>query len=248
MTHPARRLKTLAALSGVALAGIALAGCQEAIARPKFTPLDQTVGSGHKQLIATPVTIPEPPKPAAGSLWVPGSKQFFKDSRAHEVGDLITVVVEETAQSVAENKSEAGRTDVNQAGISTLPFISGQLTKRGIDLSSTGLMDTSSNRDFKGKGKNERKDQLSAQIAAVVTQVLPNGLLVIEGQREVLVNYEKQIMKITGIIRPEDITSTNTIPSQKVAEARIEYAGEGTMDDSAAQQWGVTLLNKILPF
>lgn len=228
-------------------AALMLAGCQE-MARPQFTPLDQTVGSGHQPVIAMPVTVPTPAKPAPGSLWVPGSKQFFKDSRARDVGDLITVLVNETAQAKGENKAEGGKTDSNQAGILTLPFITGQLATRGIDLTATGLANTSSARDFKGKGKNERKDNLTASIAAVVTQVLPNGLLVIEGQREVLVNYEKQIMKITGIVRPEDITSTNTVPSEKIAEARIMYAGDGVMDNSASPQYGSTFLNKILPF
>lgn len=226
-------------------AGVMLAGCQE-MARPSFTPIQESLSN--PQVIATPVTIPTPPKPAPGSLWVPGSKQFFKDSRARDVGDLVTVLVSENAEAKAEAKSEASRDHNQSAGISVLPFVTGQLASRGIDLNPTGLVDTDSNRDFSGDAKNERKDKLTASIAAVVTQVLPNGLLAIQGQREVMVNYEKQIMKITGLIRAEDISSANTIPSAKIAEARIMYAGDGTMDSAQSPQYGVKLLDKVLPF
>lgn len=229
------------------LATVALAACQE-MARPQMSSIDQSIKPGEAATIATPMLIPTPPKPAPGSLWVPGNKQFFKDSRAHAVGDIVTVLVEETAEAKGEAKSEASRTHNNSSGVSVLPFISGQLTTRGIDLATNGLMDTDSDRDFKGKGKNERKDKLTASIAAVVTQVLPNGLLVIQGQREVMVNYEKQVMKLSGIVRAEDITSTNTIESAKIAQARIAYVGDGVVDSAQSPQWGVTVLDKVLPF
>lgn len=234
-------------LALVAATSFLLAGCQE-LARPQFTPIDESLSKGHTPLIATPVTIPMPARPAPGSLWVPGNKQFFKDSRARDVGDIIIVQVEEQAEAKAEAKSEASKSHDQSAGILTLPFVSGQLTTRGIGLTATGLANTESDRNFTGKGKNERKDKLTANIAAIVTQVLPNGLLVIQGQREVMVNYEKQMMQISGLVRPEDVTSSNTIASSKIAEARIMYAGNGTMDGAQSPQYGVRALDKILPF
>jgi flagellar L-ring protein precursor FlgH len=164
------------------------------------------------------------------------------------VGDIVTVLVQETAESKGEAKSEASRSHDSSSGVSVLPFISGQLLTRGIDLATNGLQDTDSVRNFKGKGKNERKDKLTGSIAAVVTQVLPNDLLVIQGQREVMVNYERQIMKLSGIIRAEDVTSTNTITSSKIAEARIAYMGDGIVDSAQSPQWGVKVLDKVLPF
>ena len=229
------------------LATLALAGCQS-MARPEMTPVGANFQNNTAPAIATPMIIPTPPRPAAGSLWVPGNKQFFKDSRARTVGDIVTVLVEETAEAKGEAKSEANRSHNSSSGVSVLPFISGQLLSRGIDLATNGLNDTDSQRDFKGKGKNERKDKLTGSIAAVVTQVLPNDLLVIQGQREVMVNYEKQIMRLSGIVRAEDITSTNTIPSSKIAEARIAYVGAGVMDSAQSPQYGVTVLDKVLPF
>ncbi len=232
----------------IILAGaLAAAGCQT-MARPDFTPVGEALNKPTSPVLATPIIVPTPPKPAAGSLWVPGSKQFFKDSRARDVGDVVTILVEENTEAKGEAKAEASKSHNQEAGIKALPFISGQLTTRGIDLTATGLADTESTRTFTGKGKNERKDKLTGSIAAIVTQVLPNGLLVIQGQREVMVNYEKQIMKISGVVRAEDITSSNTVASSKIAEARIAYIGDGLVDSAQSPQYGVTVLDKILPF
>lgn len=225
---------------------VALAGCQDMV-RPELTPVGANVGKG-AAMIATPLMVPNPPKPAAGSLWVPGSKQFFKDSRAREVGDIVTIVVSEEASAKTEAKTETDRTHNQESGISNLLNLEGKLISRGIPLGVDNLVDTDSNRSFNGEGKTDRKDSLQASIAAVVMQVLPNGLLVVQGEREVVVNYEKQVLKIQGIIRPEDISAQNTIPSAKIAEARIAYAGKGTVDESQTPQYGVRALDKILPF
>ena len=186
--------------------------------------------------------------PMPGSLWQPGSRQFFKDSRAHRVGDILTVLVSERAEAETEASTDATRSHNQTAGVSVLPFITGQLATRGIDLNPTGLADTDSNRRFQGDGSTDRSDTLTASVAAVVTQVLPNGLLVVQGQREVMVNYEKQMLTIQGMVRPEDISAQNTIASSKIAEARIAYAGRGLVDDAQTPQYGVRWIDKVLPF
>ena len=226
---------------------LGLSGCQEAM-RPSLSPVGSNLQPGAAPLVASAIALPPSVKPAAGSLWVPGSKQFFKDSRARVVGDIITVVVSEEATASSQAKTGSSRSHDQSAGILSLPFISGQLTTRGIDLAATGLADTTSNRNFSGDASTDRTDSLNANIAAVVKQVMPNGLRVIEGQREVMVNYEKQVLVLSGIVRPEDISSQNTIPSSKIAEARIAYSGRGIVDESQQPQYGVRLLDKILPF
>jgi flagellar L-ring protein precursor FlgH len=223
-----------------------LMGCTEAL-RPAMTGVGQGLPTQGTQ-IATPIAMPAAAPPMPGSLWQPGSKQFFKDSRAHSVGDILTVLVSERAEAETAAKTDATRTNTQQAGVSVLPFISGKLLERGIDLTPTGMANTSSNRDFQGDASTDRSDRLTASVAAVVTQVLPNGLLVIQGQREVLVNYEKQLLTIQGMVRPEDITAQNTIPSSKIAEARIAYAGRGLIDESQSPQYGVRWIDKVLPF
>jgi flagellar L-ring protein precursor FlgH len=225
---------------------LALASCTEAM-RPAMTGVGQGLPTQGTQ-IATPIAMPAAAPPMPGSLWQPGSKQFFKDSRAHSVGDILTVLVSERAEAETAAKTDATRTNTQQAGVSVLPFVSGKLLERGIDLTPTGMANTSSNRDFQGDASTDRSDRLTASVAAVVTQVLPNGLLVIQGQREVLVNYEKQLLTIQGMVRPEDITAQNTIPSSKIAEARIAYAGRGLVDESQTPQYGVRWIDKVLPF
>lgn len=228
-------------------ATVTLGACQN-LARPEMTSLSDGLGTNPKAPINLPVAIPEPATPQYGSLWVPGSKQFFKDSRARAVGDIITILVEETATAKVEAKTDASRTHVQQSGLMDFLNLEGKLTSRGIPLSPTNIINTSSNRDFQGDAKTDRKDSLTASIAAVVTQVMPNGLLVIQGQREVMVNYEKQVLTLQGMIRPEDISSQNTISSGKIAEARIAYNGRGVVDDAQSPQYGVRWLDKILPF
>lgn len=227
---------------------LALGGCQELV-RPSMTPLGAGLGATSGTApIAMPVAIPQPATPEMGSLWVPGSKQFFKDSRAHAVGDIITVTVAENASAASSGGTSSSKTHTQQAGINNLLNLDRHLIERGLPLGDTSLIDTTSNRAFGGNAKTNRTDTLTASIAAVVTQVLPNGLLVIQGQREVMVNYEKQMLTLQGIIRPEDITSGNSIPSTKIAEARIAYSGKGLVDENQSAQYGVRWLDKILPF
>ena len=221
-------------------------GCQETV-RPSLTAVGQGLPSTGPS-IATPIAMPAMGTPMPGSLWQPGSRQFFKDSRAHRVGDILTVLVSERAEAETEASTDAKRSHNQSAGVSVLPFITGQLLTRGIDLNPTGLADTDSNRSFKGDGSTDRSDKLTASVAAVVTQVLPNGLLVVQGQREVMVNYEKQMLTVQGMVRPEDISAQNTIASSKIAEARIAYAGRGLVDDAQTPQYGVRWIDKVLPF
>lgn len=238
---------TLGKMGLAAACALALGACQESV-RPELSPVGSNFNAGTNPALAMPVIVPTPPTPAVGSLWVPGSRQFFKDSRARAVGDIVTVVVSEVASAKTEAKTDASRDHDQSAGVLGLLNAGSQLTRRGIPLTASGLVNTTSNREFEGEGKTDRKDSLTASIAAVVTQVMPNGLLVIQGQREVLVNYEKQMLLLSGIIRPEDISAQNTVPSSKIAEARIAYAGKGLVDDAQTPQYGVRWLDKILPF
>jgi flagellar L-ring protein precursor FlgH len=223
-----------------------LAACQESL-RPSLSGVADGL-TAHPQLVSVPVAIPEAPQPRPGSLWVPGNKQFFKDSRAHQIGDIVTVVVDENATASTSAKTITARSHNQTAGILGLPWISGHLAERGIPLGTNDLVNTNSDRSFDGTGSTNRSDTLTANVAAVVTQVLPNGLLVIQGKREVMMNYEKQVLTLQGVIRPEDISSANTVPSSQVAEARIAYTGKGMVDENQTPQYGVRWLDKILPF
>lgn len=225
-----------------------LAGCQT-MTRPEMTPIQTSLNKAQEQQIATPVIIPEVAKPAPGSLWRPGSKQFFKDSRASDVGDIVTILVSETAEAETEANTETSREVDQTSDVDNLLNLEGLLkTRHLLNPLTNNLLDTDSNRTFTGEGKTDRSDTLTATIAAVVTQVLPNGYLVVQGKREVVINYELQELQIRGIVRPEDIGSDNTIASNKVAEARIFYAGRGLIDETQTPQYGVRFMDKIMPF
>ncbi len=240
-------LKKYATTSAL-IAVVSLSGCTDSY-RPTFTPIHQSLSqTSTNPAIPTSIILPQPMRPAAGSLWQPGSKQFFKDSRASRIGDIVTVIVDEEAEAEVEGTTETKRNHAADAELTNLLNLEGKLIERGIGMVADNLLDTDSNRTYKGEGKTDRKDTLTASIAAIVTQVLPNGYLVIQGKREVVVNYELQELNIQGIVRPEDISSENTIPSAKIAEARIFYAGKGIVDETQTPQYGVRFLDKVMPF
>lgn len=198
-----------------------------------------------------PVTMPMPkPETAAyqaNSLFRSNAKGFFKDQRARRLGDILTVKVTIADQAKIANQTARNRTASNDAGVGgVLGSIFDAVAPAGVNASAainakTGLADT-------GTGSVNRSENLSTQIAAVVTQILPNGNLVIEGRQEVRVNFEVRELKIAGIVRPEDIENDNTIPSSKIAEARIAYGGRGQITDVQQPRYGQQILDAILPF
>ncbi|MBI1363587.1 MAG: flagellar basal body L-ring protein [Proteobacteria bacterium] len=230
------------------LAALPLAGCAYT-EHPTHTPIAQSLAqAAQAPIVPTSVMIPQPAERNPGSLWRPGAKEFFKDSRAANVGDILTIIISESATGAVDAKTQTNKTHNNMSGVTNLLNLTGKLAARGLPLGTGGLVNTDSNRDFNGDAKTDRTDKLDARIAAVVTQVLPNGYLVVQGTREMMVNYEMQQMSIQGIVRPEDISSTNTIDSEKVAEARISYSGKGLVDEAQEPPAGVRFLDKWMPF
>lgn len=244
MLNIKHNIKTLTILA----ASVAMTACVN-IGRPEFTPIHQQLTqSVQKPLVPTPVVIAKQKASAPGSLFQKGSKGFFKDSRAAEIGDIVTVMVKETASAETEANTETNRKTVATAGLSNLLNLAGTFAESGFAPGTSNLLDTNSNRDFEGEGKTDREDKLEAKIAAVVTQKLPNGYLVIQGKREVMINYEMQELNLQGIIRPVDINPDNTISSEKIAEARISYAGKGLIDKAQQPSYGVQFFEEVSPF
>jgi flagellar L-ring protein precursor FlgH len=205
-----------------------------------------TAAPGYK-----PVQMPMPqPQPASynpNSLWRNGSRAFFKDQRAHQVGDILTVKVKITDKATVENETSRSRKNTEDSGVDNffgktkLPIFSsvnvpGKILTAGSEASSDG------------KGSIDRKDEISTNVAGVVTQVLPNGNLVLEGKQEIRVNFEVRELVVAGIVRPEDIESDNTIESTKIAQARIAYGGRGQITDVQQPRYGQQVLDVLLPF
>src|ERR1700691_3357636 len=213
--------------------------------QPKLSSIDNpTTQPGYKP-VQMPMPKPEAVSYNANSLWRNGSRSFFKDQRAHQIGDLLTVSVNITDQANFANETIRSRTVTEDSGITA--FLGSALLGSGSALPGRLLTaDATSSAD--GKGTIQRQETLQTNIAAVVTQLLPNGNLVVEGKQEIRVNFEKRELIVAGIVRPEDIQSDNTIDSSKIAQARIAYGGHGQISDIQQPRYGQQVMDVLLPF
>jgi flagellar L-ring protein FlgH len=241
------------ALTGTMLTIVSIAGGCSSIDRlsqigeqPKLSSIDNpTTQPGYKP-VQMPMPKPEAVSFNANSLWRNGSRSFFKDQRAHQIGDLLTVTVNITDQANFANETQRSRTVTEDSGITAF-LGSNLLTGKTTALPGRLLTaDATSNSD--GKGSVQRQETLQTNIAAVVTQLLPNGNMVVEGKQEVRVNFEMRELIVAGIVRPEDIQSDNTIDSSKIAQARIAYGGHGQITDVQQPRYGQQVMDVLLPF
>jgi flagellar L-ring protein precursor FlgH len=213
---------------------------------PKLAAIENPTAQPGYKPVQMPMPTPQPASYNPNSLWRNGSRAFFKDQRAHQVGDLLTVTVNinDTAQFANETqRSRKNTTDANVTnffGKNTFPM--GNVTMPG------SLLNADSAASSDGKGTINRTDALTTNVAAVVTQILPNGNMVVEGKQEIRVNFEMRELIVAGIVRPEDIQSDNTIDSTKIAEARIAYGGKGQIMDVQQERYGQQLTDILLPF
>jgi len=208
----------------------------------------------NKSTVETALQAPLPDPSQTGSLWTGNSPLLFTDAKAHNVGDLITVLVLEEASATRslgtkKSKSSSRKTDLSQTfgfaeGLKELIDRNKQLSpldpKLGVDMSDAS--------NFDGSGSTNNSDTLTASVTAVVTKVFPNGNMEITGRRQVSINHQPQALVFTGIIRPIDITSDNTITSAKVAQAMISYGSGGELAEVAHQGWLARSLNDVWPF
>ena len=230
----------------------ALSGCNalERVSRIGEAPRISAVTSPTADPAYRPVTMPTPapqdPPLSQASLWRPGSRTFLRDQRAAQVGDLITVLVsiQDTAQM--NNRTQRTRAGTDSFGIPTLFGMQTRWLPRAVD--PTNLFSASGGQTSDGNGVMTRADTVILRVAATVTQLLPNGNLVVGGKQEVRVNSELRELAVQGVIRPQDIASDNTVQHDRLAEARIAYGGRGTISDLQQPRYGQQLLDIVLPF
>ena len=241
-------------LTGAVLSLAALAGGCSSIDRlsqigekPKLTEIENpTTQPGYKP-VQMPMPKPEQASYNANSLWRNGSRAFFKDQRAARIGDLLTVTVNITDKANIANETQRSRSNKEDSGITD--FIGSKtLGVQGQKILPGRILTADSTTSSDGKGSVNRQEALQTNVAAVVTQVLPNGNLVVEGKQEIRVNFEIRELIVAGIVRPEDIQSDNTIDSSKIAQARIAYGGRGQITDIQQPRYGHQVLDIILPF
>ncbi len=214
---------------------------------PPLSPVDNpTTKPGYKP-VQMPMPTPQPASYNPNSLWRNGSRAFFKDQRAHQVGDILTVKVNINDTAQFQDQTQITHTATEDSGISN--FIGANTIAQPAKAILPGrLLTADSNSQSNANGTINRQDQLLTNVAAVVTQVLPNGNLVIEGKQEIRLNSEMRELIVAGVARPEDIESDNTIDLPKIAEARIAYGGRGTLSSVQGQRYGQQALDVLLPF
>jgi len=246
------RIRRTTQIAALLMLGSCLGGCAAwdrlrliGDAPPLSAINNPTAAAGYKP-VQMPMPAPQPAVYQPNSLWRTGSRAFFKDQRAHQVGDILTITVNIADKAAIENETQRSRTNKEDSGIDNffgktkVPIMNAAVPTRIFSGDSTSSSD--------GKGSVDRKEALQTNVAAVVIQVLPNGNLVVEGKQEVRVNFEVRELIVAGIVRPEDIQSDNTIDSSKIAEARIAYGGRGQITDVQQPRYGQQVLDVLLPF
>ena len=242
----------IAPIAVIAASALSLGACstvKEAVNGPSLSPVGYPAPlvAQAQAMQAQPVTYTQPA--GANSLWRNGARAFFVDQRASRVGDILTVQINIDDNATTQNKTTSSRTSSANAGVPHLLGLESSLGKilpGGFDPAKA--IETGSNSSNSGSGTVNRSEKISLTIAAVVSAVLPNGNLVIQGSQEVRTNAELRQLTVSGIVRPEDISSANTIRHSQIAEARISYGGRG--DISAVQKTpaGQALLQRFQPF
>ncbi|MBC7768744.1 MAG: flagellar basal body L-ring protein FlgH, partial [Phycisphaerales bacterium] len=195
------------------------------------------------------------PEPAAyesgapNSLWRSGSRSFFNDQRASRIGDILTVEIEIDDSAELSNSSNRQREASTSAGVSNffgLEQVAGQIFNSAFDPANMISADAES--EHRGTGAINREEKIELTVAAVIVDRLPNGNLVIAGRQEVRINGELRELTVSGIIRPEDVTSDNKINHTQMAEARISYGGRGSISAVQRPGWGQRLGDAISPW
>jgi flagellar L-ring protein precursor FlgH len=241
-------------LALIALVPLAACGSvSEAVSGPKLTAVGYPAAlvPQHQQVMPISASSREPlPSPAGpNSLWRSGARAFFVDQRASRVGDILTVNIDIDDSAKTSNSSASSRTSGTNAGVPHffgLESSIGKILPGAFD--AENMIETNSTSSNAGSGAVTRSEKISLTIAAVVTTVLPNGNMMIQGSQEVRTNNELRQLTVAGLVRPEDISSSNTIRHTQIAEARISYGGRGDISRVQKTPAGQSLVEKFSPF
>jgi flagellar L-ring protein precursor FlgH len=245
---------SLLALAAAAL-GLILGGCNAASRlsdvgqAPTITPISNPVKAQEYQQVSMPMPSLEMAMPQPASLWRPGSRAFFRDMRATRVGDILTVVIKIDDEAQIENATSRSRDNDDDLSMDAFLGIESEFDDFLPEaVNPSAMLDITSGTSNDGEGTIERDEEISLRVAAVITQMLPNGNLVVQGRQETRVNFELRELWVTGIIRPEDISAGNTILYDQMAEARLIYGGRGQITDVQQPRYGAQVLDIVMPF
>ncbi len=215
--------------------------------------------SGCASTLTTVETVPLPmperrvAEKSPGSLWPGenGTNRLFTDFRARDLGDIITVTIVEKTEAKREaltKTSKASDTDASISNLFGLPLDLGMRNFLNQGNAFSPTLKGGQTSSFDGSGTTERKGEITATITTAVKEVLPNGLLYIEGRKETKVNKEKQYIILTGLVRPVDVSSVNTVSSDAIADLRIELSGYGVINEKQSPGWMTRAVDIVWPF
>lgn len=227
---------------------IMLAGCSSSTST-RNTTIDSTPSPAMAQSIQMQRSS-DNYEPAQGSLWVEqgGLGEMFINQKARRIGDIVTIKIVEAASATNQASTNTDRKNDMSIGLSNFFGLENRYTATSSFFNPFSSLTSGYDSEFEGAGATKRSGALEAFITARIVQQLPNGNMIIEGNREVRVNNENQIITLTGMVRPRDISSDNIILSTYIADARISYSGSGIVNDRQKPGWLARLLDMIWPF
>ncbi|WP_134680640.1 flagellar basal body L-ring protein FlgH [Paracoccus ravus] len=243
-------LKTFLTQAPAIACVLTLAACATPPGQKYLEHRDPSVGNIDVSVTAIPeataVTVPVPirqPQPAPkraerASVWNKEKGGFFADYRASDVGDILTILIAIDDEAKLRNASDRSRSSENEFEGSTV----------FADPPAEKILDLSSSSSSNGEGSINRQEKINLKVAAMVIQRLANDNLVVAGRQEVKVNNELRELRVAGIIRPSDIGMDNSIPYDRIAEARITYGGRGQLSRVQQPRYGEDALDVILPY
>ncbi|TCZ53682.1 flagellar basal body L-ring protein FlgH [Roseicella aquatilis] len=215
---------------------------------PDLAPLSSPSADPAWRTVSMPMPPPPPAPTEAASLWR-GSRTFLRDQRAAQVGDLVTVLVGIEDRAQLENSTARSRNNSEAMGIPHLLGLDSSIARVAPPhIDPSNMVDLSSANSSVGAGSIKRNEAVTLRVATTVMQTLSNGNLVVAGRQQVRVNAELRDLQVSGIIRPQDIASDNTVRHDRLAEARIAYGGRGTVSDVQMPRYGQQFLDVVLPF
>lgn len=250
-----RPMPKLTPLFAFAAAALLLSGCNafdrlsSVGSEPAMTAIENPVQKRGYQPVVLPMPRQQTAAHQANSLWRPGARAFFKDQRAARIGDILTVSINLEDEASIANKTSRTRSTAEDSDLTRFLGYEGSLNRvLPQAIAPATAISLGSESKSTGNGTVDRSETIKLSVAAIITQTLPNGNLVISGSQEVRVNFEKRVLTVSGVVRPEDISATNQIRHTQIAEARITYGGEGQLSDVQQPRYGQQLFDVIFPF
>jgi flagellar L-ring protein FlgH len=221
-------------IAGSMLLVAMLTGCASAPPKsdPGFAPISAAA-------------YPQPAAPTPGAIYREGAggMALFADRRARQPGDLLTIVLAE--RTLAQSRSSTSTNKSSEVGVNMPSLAGAPLTLNGRDLGNTSL---GADRKFSGSGNSDQSNRLEGNLTVTVVDRMPNGNLLVRGEKLLRLNRADEVVQVQGIVRPTDIGQDNSVPSSRVGDARIVYTGRGALAQANAQGWLTRFFNSpVMP-